>query len=272
MPRSTRDERIAGYEEELRRLLGTPGSPEWDRLRKLIVNVGRAGDAGVADQVQAIARVPAVAVALALQAPLEDLPDMLSLDTAAPLFWPTVPVAAFVEAIRVVHARRQQRLIQSGFEPAEARDEAGTALARRIADVLAIHPELEGHVCAALFQADLAGVAFSLRQNGAIAFVPNPLEQVKELAQVAARRFDRLPTGIGQVEPPQRPDGLAGFNGYLQALIDAPLTAAEFATGQRPPARARELIALINLRLVDQLYFDAALPVAIALAPQGPRR
>jgi hypothetical protein len=118
--------------------------------------VGRFGDAGVADQVQALAQVPAVAVALALRAPLEELSDMLSLDAAAPLFWPTVPVAAFAEAIRVEHARRQQRLIRSGFEPAEAWDEAGTALARRIADTLAIHPALEGHFCAALFQAGLS--------------------------------------------------------------------------------------------------------------------
>src|SRR5271165_4195567 len=269
-PRSTRDERIAGYTDDLQRLLAMPESAEWDRLRRLIVNLGRSGDAGVADQVQALAQVPAVAVALALRAPLEELPDMLSLDAAAPLFWPTVPLAAFVEAIRVEHTRRQQRLMKSGFEPAEARDEAGTALARRIAGVLAIHPELEGHFCAALFQAGLNPIAVSLRQAGATSFVPNPLWQIREHAQVAARRFDRLPTGIGQVRPRQRPEGLTGFNGYLQAVIDAPWTAAEFATCQRSPASARELIALINLRLVDQLYFDAALPVAIALALQGP--
>jgi hypothetical protein len=89
---------------------------------------------------------------------------------------------------------------------------------------------------------------------------------------MAARRFDRLPTGIGRIVPRHEPDELTGFNPYAQAVIDAPLAAAEFAAERRPAASTGELLALINLRLVDPLYFDAALPAAIEFALQEAQR
>ena len=46
-------------------------------------------------------------------------------------------------------------------------------------------------------------------------------------------------------------------------MIEAPVAAAEFADRTAPPASTKELLALINLRLVDPVFFDAALPAAI---------
>ena len=271
LPHSTREARIASYEDEWHHLLGTPGAPQWDLLWRLLMNVCQGGDGGVADQIQALTRVPAAAVALALRVPREGLPDMMSLDLAAPLFWAVLPIKDFVQAICIERVRRQQALLAAGFNSVEAEEEIETALLSRIEAVLTIRPELAGHFCAALFEAGLTKVAIGLAHCGAVPFIANPAEQLKELAQVAARRFDRLPTGIGQIAPRQRPPGLA-FGHYVQPVIDAPLAAAEIVAARRAPASSKEILALINLRMVDPLYFDAALPAAVAFALQDTPR
>lgn len=266
MARSTRDERIATYSLDWRRLVGEPENPDWEKLWRLIVSVGQGGDAGVADQVQALAQVPEAAVALVLRVPQAEIADALALDLAAPLFWPTEPVAAFAAAIQADYGRRYGSRIGTGFAPDEAAEEAGTTLARRIAAILSYHSELAGHFGAALVQTGLINVACELlaQTPAPVLFVPDPVARFNELAQEAARRFERLPTGLAGIVPRYRPDGLA-FNRYAQSVIDAPLTAAEFAAERRPPASPRELLTLINLRLVDPLYFDAALPAAVAI-------
>ena len=69
-----------------------------------------------------------------------------------------------------------------------------------------------------------------LDQNDSLPEVDFPKPEavaLAELAQVAARRFDRLPNGVGGIVPQHRPDGLT-FNRYAQSVIDAPLIAAEF--------------------------------------------
>jgi hypothetical protein len=55
-------------------------------------------------------------------------------------------------------------------------------------------------------------------------------------------------------------------------VIDAPLAAAEFAAETRSVATVRDLLTLINLRLVDPGYFDAALPAAVSLELERQRR
>ena len=266
MPRSTRDERIACYAMDWRRLISKPEHPDWERLWRLIVSVGQGGDAGVADQVQALAQAPEAAAALVLRVPHAELADTLALDLAAPFFWPALPLAAFVVAIEADYGRRHRALVTTGFAASEATEEASGALARRTAAILSFRSELAGHIGAALVQAGLLDVAYKLQAEfpAAALFVPNALVRLNKLAQEAVRRFDRLPSGIGYIVPRHRPQGIA-FNRYAQFVIDAPVTAAEFAAERRPSASARELLALINLRLVDPLYFDAALPAAIAL-------
>jgi hypothetical protein len=261
-----RSERIARYANQWRQLLVVPEDVAWELSWDLITSLAEGGDAGVADQVQALGNAPAAVIALALRVPQNALAEALALDVVAPFFWPAVPVTCFVEAIQTDHRRRHRRLIRAGFEPNEATEESHNALARRIEAILVSRPELAGHFGAALVEAHLVNVAVALNQCPSIPslFIANPAQRLQELGQEAARRFDRLPSGINGVVPRHRPPGM-NFNRYAQPMIDAPVVAAEFAVGRRPPASVRELLTLINLRLVDHLYFDASLPAAVAL-------
>ena len=76
-----------------------PRTPTWDLQWKLIQSVGDNGDAGALDQVQALAQEPAAALAMVLRAPTDDLPQVLALDMAAPIFWPVLPISAFQTAL-----------------------------------------------------------------------------------------------------------------------------------------------------------------------------
>jgi hypothetical protein len=53
------------------------------------------------------------------------------------------------------------------------------------------------------------------------------------------------------------------FNPFVQPVIDAPIVAAEVALGLRGPLAAVDRMRLINLRFVDPVYFDTALPPAL---------
>lgn len=262
--RSTRQDRIVAFARDWHRLVVQPLHPDWDRLWNVIVNLGRGGDAGIADQVQALGHAPAAAVSFMLRVRDEHLADALALDIAAPIFWPILPISAFVDAIQSDYRRRLARL-EDLFDGKEAIDESKRGLCRRIEEVLSIRAELAGHFGAALVQAGLADLMLTLNQSASLPkfLFPDPSAELTELAQVAARRFDRLPYGVSGIVPRHRPDG-PPFNRYAQIVIDAPLVAAELATGQRPSASSRDIFSLINLRLVDPGYFDAALPAAIA--------
>ncbi len=263
----TREERIVAYAEGWERLLEEGGRPAWAAAWKPIAAAARGGDAGILDQVQALVRVPAAAVRLALACPSEDLADVLSLDLAAPLFWPVVPLAAVRRAVETEH-RQLSALYGSVIEDArEAAADADAALARRIVSVLAVRPELAGHVGRALAEAGLVHLFLEGRPAADLArhIVADPASRLVELAQAAARRFVRLPSGMTAMEPPARPGNLV-FHESLQPVVDAPLMAAEIAVGARVPPDLRTILSLLKLRLVDPDYFDKAMPAAVEFA------
>ena len=111
--------------------------------------MGEDGDIGALDQVQALAKVPVAAIALALRVPRKDLSEVLAIEAAAPIFWPTLTVSDFAKAMQVEHSRQHKKLVEY-FDEAEAVDVADKVLARRIGDVFLLRPELGGHLCAAL--------------------------------------------------------------------------------------------------------------------------
>jgi hypothetical protein len=135
LPWSSREQRITRYAQEWQRLAATPDDPDWQRLWRLIIGVGQGGDAGVADQVQALAIVPEAVVMLLLRVPLAEVPTVLGLDVAAPLFWPVLHVRAFEAAIAVDYTRRCRDLTATGFGPSEAGGEARTALERKVESI-----------------------------------------------------------------------------------------------------------------------------------------
>jgi hypothetical protein len=196
---STREERIAQYATTWTRLFEEPGGPEWERLWKLIQAVADCGDASVLDQVQALARAPAAAVELLLRVPVDAISQALALDMAAPIFWPAFPVTAFckVTCDHVRHIRRYTEVLE---DEQEARQAAVAALARRINAILTLRPELAGHFGAALLNTGLFTPCMHLENRDELLtriLVNAPDRRLAELAQDAARRFDRLPTSYG---------------------------------------------------------------------------
>ncbi len=263
---TSRDDRIEIYTQEWRRLISTPEDSEWDRLWRLIAAAGQGGDAGMLDEVQALAQVPTAAICLALRVHSRDLSEVLALDSATPIFWPTVPVADFTEAIQADHRRRLAKL-SSLFDAQDAEEEANRALVKRFRQILTMMPELAGHFGGALTTTELFQRMIHLPDLLEMLkplLLSNPGARLTDSAQDAARRFDRLPAGVLGLEPLHRPEGI-DFNPYAQSVIDAPLVAAEMAAGQRATPSVAEKLILINLRLVDPIYFDAALPAALHL-------
>ncbi len=267
-PETTRDQRIKSYAEQWNELVAVPDDPEWDRSWGLIRAVRQGGDAGTLDTVQALALAPAAAVLLALRAGSSELAEVLALESEAPLFWPILPVSAFTAAVGAEHARRQRKLAPY-FDEREAEAEADSAVVERVGELVVLRPELAGHFGKALLDCGLLhrilDSAPHCREVLGRLMIPNPVAHLQEVVQEAARRFERLPQGVRGFEPPDRPPGLSGFNRYVQTMIDAPLVAAEMAAELRGAPDVDDSIALINLRFVDPLYFDAALPAALSL-------
>lgn len=264
---SHREERIERFAEDWRRLTATPNHPDWKRMLGILTALNEGGDPAVADQIQALALVPAAAVALVLRVPASALAVAIAVESDTPLFWPVAPIEAVGAALVADHQRRVETY-RAHLTQAEACEEADAMLARRIAEVLDFRPDLAGHFGAALAQADLTRIAFARELRDTL-LIPDSARRIAELAQEAVRRFSGLPSGVRGVQPLRRPRSVCNFAPEAQLLIDGPFSAAEFAIGARPQPSPDETLALINLRLVDVDYFDSALPAAIDLALRG---
>ena len=265
LPESTRAARIEAYGELWEELMSRPDDPEWERLGRLVLSVGQHGDAGALDQVQALQEVPVAAVSLALRADSADVAQILDLDTATAVLWPTVNVAAFTVAVATEHWRWEARV--AGYLGAgEAEAVADTKIVRRIAEILALRPDLAGHFCRALLDSGIFSRVIGIAEHQerlARVLDPDPEGRLTEAAQEAARRCDRVPPGVGGLVPRNRPAALPEFNTHVQKMIDAPVVAAEMAAGIRAQPEPEERLALINLRFVDPLYFDTALAATL---------
>lgn len=274
------EDRINGYREKWKQLTSFPDDPEWGRLRELITSAGQDGGAlGLLDEIQALAKVPEAIILLSLWVHENELSDVLSLDSVIPIFWPALPLSYFTEMVRIGHTCRQQKLVQYLSEP-EAQTAEDGRFFNRIGEILKYQRELLGHFSKALVDSGILNRVIS--KNNEVCeditdfqealsrlLIPNPAGHLRSAAQDAVRRFDRLPQGILTLSPIKRPHWLPEFNADVRSMIDAPLVAAEMATELRPGPTVSESLALINLRLVDPVYFDTALPAAINIYLDG---
>lgn len=264
-PNGSRDHRVQGYADDWTRLLDNPDDPGWSTAWELIAAVRGGGDAAALDQVQALARIPAAAVALVLVVPRADRAAALALETETPLWWPLVPCADWARAMDVARRRLVLRLAAIGSPEAETRRLATTALQRVAGEILTLRPELAAHLGQALAAAGEAPLAL----DGAGAPVPLAVAptRLRRLAQEAARRFDRLPDGVGRVEARAlRPD--FGLPDHMAPLLHAPFVVAEIAAGLRGGLTSGDNLQLIALRAADPAWFDAALPAALMMAKE----
>ena len=261
---NSREDRIKVYTEGWQRLISVPEATEWEHNWRLIMAAAEGGHPGVLDQVQALAREPAAAVALALRIPREKLLAVMELDSSAPFLWPVFPVSDFSNAIKAEHRRRMEKLAPIVGED-EAEPEADKALIKQVREILTLRPELAGHFGKAFTDIGMLVRIINYPDHQETLkqiLISDPVNRLTSLAQEAAKRFVRLPVDAKSFEAHHRPDGMS-FNHYAQPVIDAPLAAAEMAAGQRSAPSVAEKLALINLRLVDPIYFDAALPSAL---------
>lgn len=262
---TTRDARIAAYAAAWRRLVADPCGSGWDVAWQLIRAAGDGGDAGALDQVQALGDEPAAAVALLFRVADAEVAGALALEGAAALWWPVTPLQAWRDGVTVELARRDAVLRAAGFDAAEAGAHTIEAVSRRAGTLLALRPELKGHLAAAFLGSGLIPLARGAHLDSGVAplQVPNATAALRKLAQEVARRAPDLPDGSADFRAPRR--SLApGLPDQLRPLLDAPLVAAEIAAGKAPAARAT-LIRVIALRHADPHWFDAALPAAVQL-------
>lgn len=265
---SPREERLRHYAHEWLGLLDAPSDPRWDRAWTLIAAVRAAGDASALDQVQALERVPAAAVALLLLAPREGgngRASALDIEGEAPIWWPLIPLPAWAEGVRVARRRLVERLAAARLT--DAGTLANTEMARVVGEVVLLRPELAAHLGHALSVAGLRPEGTDM-QGGKIALLPPAAVAQAVLdgaAQEAARSFDRLPQGVGRILA-RRLRIPAAANNANAPLLHAPLVAAEAAAGLRASLAADEILCLIALRAANSAWFDTALPAAVTLA------
>lgn len=267
LPPTNREDRINQYSAESKRSLTAPPTnyfrSEWD-LIQAIRQEGR-GDAGSLDQVQALARVPAAAVAHLLLAHRNERSVALDLETEAPLWWPLVPCSAWAEAVNFVKEDLLARLEAAGLSGDPALEATEKTLRRAAGEIVALRPELLTHLGQAFRAASLSPLALSDAGADFPLAVAGPRNRLERFAQEAARRFEDLPQGVGQVQsvrlsPPGR------LSDEIQPLLHAPLLVAEVASGLRPHPTPDEILRLIALRWADPQWFDNALPAALSLA------
>jgi hypothetical protein len=265
-PLSTRDARIAGFAEEWRRLLATPSDPEWEARWQVIRAVHDGGDAGALDQVQALGTTPAAAVALLLQVAESDLASVLALEGEAPIWWPVLSMADWASGVATAEARYRTALHSVGFEAGQAATMTEEMMQRRAGAILALRPELQGHLGAAFVTNRIWPVALASHAPGGLLplATPNAGKRFRELLQQAARRETQPPENTAAL-PSARRSHAAGLPDHLRALLDAPLVAAEIATGLIPRPDKTTLIRLLALRQADPVWFDAVLPASVQL-------
>ncbi len=267
---STRDARIGGFATQWSEMMRDARNPGWKRIWSLIEAATSGGNAAILDQVQALAKVPEAAIALAFRVPETDVHEALAIESLAPIFLPTVSVQAFEAALRMDFSYHKRRfgLIYDG--ETKAKHEAGAALARRIGIILSQRPDLAGHFSQAMNKLGIppfyesAGVFKPLPKFANVGALENCAGEMARQAET----LGKLPIGpvaitarIGQK-----------FSPDLRSIIDAPIVCAEVALGLRPKLTPVEVLQILALRLKDSPYFDNALPLALvecAIRPSG---
>jgi len=143
------------------------------------------------------------------------------------------------------------------------------SIEQRAGVILAIRPELQGHLGAAFTANHLFPVARGAHFPGGAAplAIPSPANRLNALSQEAARRDTPMPEGTVGLRP-ARLSLASGLPDHLRALLDAPLIAAEIAARGVARADLETLFQLIALRQADPVWFDATLPAAVQLAAQ----
>jgi len=261
-PHTSRQERIAQYQDEFQAMLEDVSHLGWDRLIRLIRLARQAGGCGALDQVQALSRVPSVAIVLLFRMKPEEVALTFDLETEAPFWWPLIPVADWRRALDHVIHFQLELLTQAGIEGAAARSSATASIRRRIGSALLHRPELKAHFGLGLYHAGLEPVAPLAGDGDAPLLVPNPAGPFVSQMNGLVSRTPEIPQGVSGVRATRR-WVTHGFDERLSPLIDTPFAVAEVAAGIESAAEPHWILQILALRHADPQWFDAALPLAL---------
>lgn len=261
---ATRDQRIATYRAFLGEMLADPGHPGWAELTAVLQAARDGGDCGGLDQAQALGTMPAVAVALLFRAPPAEVAALLDLETEAPFWWPAVPLTDWQRGLVAGLAATRAILETAGFDAQAVASFAAQAVARSAGAILSQRPELAVHLGRAVAAVGLPPVAVwpdgEVRPLG----MGDPEARLRKAAMQMAARGPSAPQGTGYLKPRRLPLP-AGFSATLDPMLAAPLVTAEAVLGERALAPA-DILELLALRHADPVWFDTALPCALAVA------
>ncbi len=232
---------------------------------------------GVLDEVQALSKVPEVAVRLLFQVAPQELSDMLTIELHGGARWIFLKPDHWGEALRAEAAQLKIRFGERAGLAAMADELVQTQLRGRIREILALRPDLMGHVTLGLLNSGLAGHAALVHWIGTlpVAF-GNPAKALRDHAERIVRRngdliidepFSRRrerKDPFLDLDAKIRPAALDDFSPDLRGLIDAPLFTAEVAYGLRPMPTARQKVQLLQAIQIDPGAFEIALPAAMA--------
>lgn len=263
LPSSTREQRIAAYGEGMQAMLGDPSHPGWSELAEVLQAARACGDCGGLDQVQTLGMMPAVAVALLFRADPAAVPALLELETEAPFWWPAVPLADWETGLRAGLAASQAVLERAGFDPGAVRTYARQGVARVAGAIVLQRPELAVHLGRAAAAVGLAPVGVAPDGGVLPLGVGNPAQRLRDAAMQLAARGPVAPQGTGRLQP-QTLAKPTGFAPELDPMLAAPLVTAESVLGLRRLTPA-DILELLALRQADPVWFDTALPCALAL-------
>ena len=274
---TTRDQRIGQFAQALREGVS---DAELHRLTGLIgALLAHDVAPGVLDEVQALGTVPEIAVRLLFRVASQELSDMLTIELHGGARWIFLHPDHWGAALR---AEATQLNISFAARPglaALADELVQTQLRGRMREILALRPDLTGHLTLGLLISGLAGHKELVQWVGAlpVAF-GNPTKALRDHAErIVRRNGDRVidepfnhnrqrerRDPFSDLDARSRPTQLDGFSADLRGLIDAPLFAAEVSYGLRPMPTARQKVQLLQAIQIDPGAFEAALSAAMA--------
>ncbi|WP_156477509.1 STY4851/ECs_5259 family protein [Falsihalocynthiibacter arcticus] len=257
---TTRQQRVARISECLRHRVTIPTDPDWKRIELLIDSVSKVAEPAWIDQVQSLALTPDAATLILLRSEVDSQADRLALEEEAPFSWMTLPFGAWKRAAASCYADIQKILENSGLPTGTCNKIASDTVMSRCENIVSLRPELSAHLFFALLE------IFSpveLVERG-LAPPAQPLRALEEQAELAVKRrlFDRCnllpnaPVGNWSV--------LERFDRESRSMLAAPIVAAELVLKERQDW-SNVALALLQCRQIDPLYFEAALPAAIAV-------
>lgn len=260
VPFRGRDLRIADYRAALQ--AQTQTAPLRAVLR-LILAARDGGDPAMLDQFHALAASPKALARMLFVLSNEDLQSLFSLDGSWSVFWPSLPVADLLTALRDSFDLSTKALQSAGIDQAEAM--ARRTMVDRLAFVRVQRADLAGHVAILLIKTGLIGDVMKDTRFARL-FLPQPDRALDEVIQIIARSDPSLPRGITSLLPRKLPWTCAKFQKSVQLVIGAVLATAESARGLTGPLDddARLTTSLIETSNPD--LFARALHPALLLA------